>query len=921
MSFIRKFSTVAMWVILLGVIIAGFIWFSARNMGKADSRNVLPDGTALFLEFSSLPELLSELEKNNEIWKEINNSGLPDQTAFNFHKIDSLFSVNSQAREFFHKKFTLAISLKANKSPGVLFLLPLSQRNQLNNILKILESELKEFNFTRRRFENKSIYDLSWKDASGVRTLSITEIKKILTASFSSELVEEAIRQSGGSENFVQKKEFAGITHTLGNKVPVNLFFNYKETEAVIDYLLKTPGGENSYGMRMLASWNALDGEVFTDKLVFNGFTSMKDSLNPEFSIFRGQEAISFNCPDFLPDAISMFKAYGFSDKDKFFEHLAVYMKNDPGSRDLLEKKKKLLDNYGIDPDKAFSAMIGDEFGYALVPAGSSSYPFFFMELKSQSLAEQQFREWLTSWALKNGNNPSEFFQDYKIDSNNKITIYKMALGGVPAMVFGPAFRSSGYEYFAFINNYVVFANSSSSLKEFIYKVILGNTLASGLSFSSTGDNISSRSNYFLFVKPAALIESSMELLNDKGKDFVSPLKESISRFNAFSIQYSSADDLMYNHVLLSYSGSYNGSVNTVWKSRLDTSILFKPAVVINHVTGEKEIFVQDLKNQIYLLSNAGVILWKQQLDGPLLSDVFQVDYYRNGKLQYLFNTKNKIYLIDRNGNPVEKYPVELRSDATAGLSVFDYDKDGSIRICVPCDDRKIYMYDKEGKLIPGWQPEKTDHEVLHPVQHFRVGKKDYIVAIDKYKFYILDRRGSDRVTAKQYFQVSENNSFYLDLSRGEGLARMVTTDTAGSIMRVYFSGKVEKVLEGNLDAAHYFVYSDLDGDKKAEYLTASGRTLKVLNPELKEDFNIEMDDSISFKPVVYSFSSSDNKIGLVLNNPGNIYLYNNNGSLYKGFPLEGATPFTISSFPELSGRFNMIVGSRKNFLYNYSVQ
>jgi hypothetical protein len=256
-----------------------------------------------------------------------------------------------------------------------------------------------------------------------------------------------------------------------------------------------------------------------------------------------------------------------------------------------------------------------------------------------------------------------------------------------------------------------------------------------------------------------------------------------------------------------------------------------------------------------------------------------------------------------------------------AGISVFDYDKDGTIRICVPCEDRKIYMYDKDGKIIPGWQPELTDNEVLLPLQHFRVGSKDYIVAIDKYKFYFLDRKGKNRVNVKKYFQVSPNNGFYLDISRGENLARLVTTDTSGSIIRIYFSGKVEKILERKLDPGHYFVYSDLDGDQKGEFLTASGNTLQVLKSNLDEKFKVEFNELVSFQPVIYKFSEKDSKIGIVLRNPGYIYLYNNNGTLYNGFPLEGSAPFSISSFPELGGRFSMIVGSKNNFLYNYSVQ
>lgn len=488
-------------------------------------------------------------------------------------------------------------------------------------------------------------------------------------------------------------------------------------------------------------------------------------------------------------------------------------------------------------------------------------------------------------------------------------------------MVFGPGFTSPGNDYFTFVNNYIVFANSFNSLKEFIYQVILGNTIASGQSYSSLGENISSRSNFYLFAKPSSVVESSDGMFSEPAKEFIQKSKGSISKFNAVSIQYSAADDLLYSHFFIGYSGIFSGSVNTVWESRIDTTTIFKPAIVLNHVTKEKEIFIQDEKNQIYLLSNAGIILWKKMIDGPVKSDVFQVDYFKNGKMQYLFSTRQKIYLLDRNGNHVEQYPLDLRSPATAGISVFDYDRDGTIRICVPGEDKKIYMYDKSGKVIPGWQPDRTDNEILQPVQHFRVGSKDYIVAIDKYKFYILDRKGSNRVSVKQYFQVSPNNCFYLDISRGNELARLVTTDTAGSIMRVYFMGKVEKVLERKIDADHFFVFDDLDGDQKGEFLTASGNQLQALDHTLKENFNLEFDDLVSFRPIVYKFSNSDNKIGIVLRNPGNIYLYNNNGTLYNGFPLEGAAPFSISSFPELGGRFNMVVGSKKNFLYNYSVQ
>jgi hypothetical protein len=921
MSVFRKFSTLVLWLILIVAIVTGFLWFTTRIPGNTDTRISLPQSTAFIFECASFTTLVSELQINNTMWKEISSSELFAGAPLSLDKIDSLIKKDSQIAGFLNKKMSISLCLKTNKTAGILFSLPESVRKQDKLILKILAKQLAGFNYNKRRYERNTIYDLSWKDASGIRNFSFSVLKGVIIGSFSSELVEESIRQFNPEKHFTKQPEFNSIIRTIGNNVSGNVFVNYENASEILKYYLNPTFSKKLSNMKNFASWGALDVEINSDQLIFNGFTSLNDSLNNELKIFKGQESIEFKSPFFLPGSISFFKVYGFSDTELYFKKLSGFLTNDSDSKELLTHKKVLLTDYGIDLDKGFSELISHEYGFASMQSGRTSYPFFFMELKSQSLAQQQFKEWLTTWALKNGRSPRELIMDYKIDNNNTITVFKFPVGGIPAMVFGPAFKSPENDYFAFINNYLVFANSYSSLKEFIYQVVLGNTLATGSAYKSLGENISSRSNVYLFAKPGSVAESSDEIISEPTQEMIHKCKESISKFSAISIQFSADDELFYNHVFINYSGVFSGTVKTVWESRIDTTTVFKPEIVKNHLTGEKEIVIQDQKNQIYLLSNAGIILWKQMLDGPLKSEVFQVDYYKNGKLQYLFSTRNKIYMLDRNGNPVEKFPIVLRSPATAGLSVFDYDKDGTIRICIPGEDRKIYMYDKDGKIIPGWQPEHTDNEVLQPLQHFRVGSKDYIVAIDKYKFYILDRKGKNRVPVKKYFQVSSKNTFYLDISRGENQSRLVTTDTSGSIFRIYFSGKVEKILERKLDPGHYFVYSDLDGDQKGEFLTVSGNTLQVLKPNLDESFKVEFNEPISFQPVIYKFSEKDSKIGIVLRNQGYIYLYNNNGTLYNGFPLEGSAPFSISSFPELGGRFSMIVGSKNNFLYNYSVQ
>ena len=144
-------------------------------------------------------------------------------------------------------------------------------------------------------------------------------------------------------------------------------------------------------------------------------------------------------------------------------------------------------------------------------------------------------------------------------------------------------------------------------------------------------------------------------------------------------------------------------------------------------------------------------------------SNIYQIDYYRNGKLQLLFSTENYLHLLDRNGNYIERYPVRLREKATAGLALFDYENNGNYRIFIPCADKKLYAYTKDGSLISGWQFPGSEYPVHQTPEHFQVDQKDFIVFADRYQAYILDRQGNVRVAVKELVYKSEHNSFLLD--------------------------------------------------------------------------------------------------------------------------------------------------------------
>jgi hypothetical protein len=71
----------------------------------------------------------------------------------------------------------------------------------------------------------------------------------------------------------------------------------------------------------------------------------------------------------------------------------------------------------------------------------------------------------------------------------------------------------------------------------------------------------------------------------------------------------------------------------------------------------------------------------------------------------------------------------------------------------------------------------------------------------------------------------------------------------------------------------------------------------------------------------IYQFSATDRKIGLVSEDASLIYLYNGDGTLYKGFPLKGTSRFSIGFLKSSAYRFNLITGGENNYIYNYRVE
>jgi hypothetical protein len=677
--------------------------------------------------------------------------------------------------------------------------------------------------------------------------------------------------------------------------------------------------------LRNFGSWAEMDVNLSSEQLMMNGFITPPDSVSSIGRLFLNQPPQRPTADEVLPGSVASFFTMCLSDIDGYFSDYQVFLR-DKGLLTGYQNTLTSLDNtYGMSLLRSFTEIIDNEVSLAFDPPRketTSGQVYVLVRIKSTAQAEELMGSLMTRVAAVESKPLSAYSAVYRLDNETSYNIIHLPVRKFTSKLFGSMFSALDEHYFTVIGNYLVFSSSVESVRYLIYCHVLNKTLQHDVAYQEFRNSLSPRSNlYFYCNLNKGQQVFSPYLTNEINQQWIR-LQPVFRKVQILGWQLFSSNRMLYSNLLLRFLSAYTDEPHTLWESKLDTLVNFKPVFVMNHVTRQNEVFVQDLRNNVYLINQVGRILWKIQLPEPINSEIFQIDYFRNGKLQLLFSTRSSLYLIDHNGNFVERYPVKLRSPATCGVAVHDYDNNRNYRLFIPCDDGHVYAFGKDGNLIPGWGFDKTESAVMQPVEHFRIGNRDFIVFGDRFKTYILDRKGNTRVNVETYFPRSPLNGYMLDIPRDGSGPAIVTTDTAGLVYFIGFNGKSRTLQPGGeYTGRHFFDYRDLTGDGKPEYIYLEGNTLTVYDNSLSRLFTHDFESPVTSRPIIYQFSANDRKLGIVSRDENRIYLINQTGDLYTGFPLQGNTPFSIGNFGDTLSRFNLVVGSRDNFLYNYRVK
>ena len=896
----RLLNHITLVTLALLIMAGGYFFYDKYGNVSYDPMQAIPSDAAVFIRFGGPGKTMRALPDRNEIWMELAGTQRAGWFLSQLAFADSSLVAMGYGALMEEEEIYLVLNGDSGAIGWcLLFRWPYGAReshiDQLVNAMAGKELQKTAVDFAGAR--GHMLHDSS-------EVYCYTMVRGGLCAVGSTQTtMEKVVLRMDNKTTLPRKEEFERVALTAGKKVDANVYINFERLPLALGKLFSPAFTADRPVIPNFGSWSEVDLIIKNNELLLNGYTEAVDSLHQFLGLFRSHQPPKIAVTRILPYNTSLLVSFGFDDFNTFYHDYALHMEKTasfPGRSDQLQQLNK---RYGPNTEKFMTSWVGNEIALCMINPhlpDTRENSFMAIHARDIEMALRQLGE-LSS---------SQYSGSYRGYDIRRVNIPDF----IP-LVFGRIFSEIVNNYYTRVEDYIVFANSSRSIENFINIFQSGKTLEQNENFKGFSNNVTRESNIFCYFNVRNSAGRLPELLSEPLADFAAGNPEVLRNFEAIAVQFKTLNNMFFTSAYFRHNPSYVKEDLSVWKAYLDAPVHGEPYFVTDHRTNNLKIVAFDTLNNMYLIDHNGNINWKLNIGEKVISDVQTVDYYKNGKIQYLFNTAERIYLIDLLGRDVEAYPVELKMKATNGLAVFDYDNNLDYRVMLALEDNRVYNFDIRGRVVDGWTRPLSKARVNTPVQHLRTGGRDYIVIADEEgNIKITDRRGDPRINLKERFVNGNGSAFYVNQTNSKGI--LLTTDNEGNLTYINSNGRIERTDFGSYSPDHYFLYEDFDNRNGKDFIYLDGNRLTVFDRFKNVIFFREFGNDIRSSPVIIPVSAREKLIGVVSEAERKIYLFDREGQLISTPEHIGKTRMLIGSLKR-DGQLNMIVGAG-NTIYNY---
>ena len=619
----------------------------------------------------------------------------------------------------------------------------------------------------------------------------------------------------------ITKKPMVKRMLKISDQGKIHVYINH-------DYLYRffaqyTPEYRESVKLfRNLAARTEFDAQLDNTMLLLRGYSIFSDTIESYGNLLKKHKPVKVKLFSMLPYN-SVYVEYKAADDLSLL--INDFRQLNPANS--LTRLKEMEEKYKISMAELFYSWLGREMAYVWVSNGNQKdpSPLLFLSVTDIKEAEQQLntlREKVL--LLENEGVDTMQYRSY--------SIHKIPIPNLLSNVFSVGISGFSTTYYTSIGDHIVFGSNYESLKAYIDAFLIGQFISTNPTFNSFAEHRSDHMNLYYYIEPNEIPYFKDNFLGPKYDSLLTKgLK--LNKLAFVSLEFSAEENGVFTSLIAAIgSGVLNEEEMPVsWQEALDADVYGEPKIFTNHNSGKKELLVFDVEHNLYRIDEAGNIQWKIPISERPMSEIALVDFYKNGKYQYIFNTANFIHIVDLNGNRLDAYPFELPAPAIGSMSLMDYDKNLNYRILIPLADGKLHNFKLDKKSTPGWINPDFSPSSIAPVKHYRLGSKDFLLMTDTAgNVLFANRRGEIRIEAKLAFTNNTKTDFYV-LGKGSD-ARLITTDMLGRIVSIDQDGNVVKEELESFSTRHQFYMGDYNFDGSIDYVFIDNQRIKIFEKD-----------------------------------------------------------------------------------------
>jgi hypothetical protein len=686
-------------IALFGAL-AAFFYFKYIKVEKQYLYTAIPETAAYILVADNGKEGMNELYQT-EMWQLLlQNTETADLVKL-IREYDSLIQQTAVGGS----ELALSMHVVRNKAEWLL-VTHLPDHSQPTDIIGILNQKA-AFKIKNRSYEGAKFFDVLDKANNYRGVFAVYD--KYLFYSTTGLLAESAVRKLKYNIHS-QTDELISLQSFEDKNALFRIFINYRQLPALYDAVSKHNDTDNPLlPLQNLANWSMLNVNLNKNQFVMKGITLTDDTVSQFLDLFRNQHPVAFDeINRFIPAQSAFLLRMGFSDYTKFKTDLDEYHER-TGRFQLLKAKEDSINKlYQIDLS-AIIPHIGKQVVLGAFAQSTGIASFAAIRINSPTA----FANLITGFE-------NQIRKRASVDSLQQSFVHKgytctaLPFGAFFENYFGNSFKYISTPYVALVEDVLYVAASQPILQNLIDQYEARNTLNSDQLFVQIKSQSGPTSNLGLYINTIQAYSIPLSIVNPVIYSHLNRNDNLYKKYSAFHLQFASSNEReFYTQLSVQLQPDFEENQRMIWQVKMDTTAVAEPWFVFNKDEQLYDIMVQDVKNTLYYITNAGELKWKVKMSGRILGNIHTVVYHPSGKWGYLFNTSKSVSLIDINGVNVFGYPVQLPGNATSSLLLTDFYGDSSYNYFIPLDNKRVMGYALTGKALLGWNPKTTEDKLL----------------------------------------------------------------------------------------------------------------------------------------------------------------------------------------------------------------